>query len=64
MIKFNRPAGNQEQLKIELKEHFTKQFEKLESVLKSQALLAEEDRQRVSSVHAEVVKARSPPHCL
>ena len=45
-----------EQLKLELKEHYSKSFTKLESALQAQALKADEDRQRLASVQAEVVK--------
>jgi len=59
----HRPTGN-EQLKFELKEHFDKSMAKIENMLKTHAKQAEEDRQRVSSVHAEVVKARHHPNSL
>lgn len=45
-----------EQLKLELKEHYSKSITKLESALQAQALKADEDRQRLASVQAEVVK--------
>ena len=45
-----------EQLKLELKEHYSKSCTKLESALQAQALKADEDRQRLASVQAEVVK--------
>lgn len=47
-----------EQLKLEIKEHITQEFQKIESIMRSHVQKAEEDRQGVASVHAEVVKVR------
>lgn len=56
----SRPSAGAgyEQLRLELKEHISQEFKKIESSLQSHNLKVEECRQDVASAHAEVIKVR------